>query len=166
MKALGRASVAQAGRWFLALEEADLQQGFDPPADLGLAQAEIAMADERSPVDREGTPQAPRPGLEAAEERGEGDDRLAVLERCGLSQDLLEDRTWQAVAGTARAVPAGRRRGVERTPARSQARARQHKDVLVLDDGHSFPFGLKARRRDATHAGAKLRRCGKLALSA
>jgi hypothetical protein len=38
------------------------------------------------------------------------------------------------------AVAAGRRRGVERTPAGSQARARQHEDVLVVDDGHRFPF--------------------------
>jgi hypothetical protein len=55
---------------------------------------------------------------------------------------------------------------MERPPAGSQARARQHEDVLMVDGRHGFPFGLKARLRERCGTPAKLRRCGKQAFPA
>jgi hypothetical protein len=46
------------------------------------------------------------------------------------------------------------------------ARQDGREDELVVDDGHGFPFGLKARLRERCVIPAWLRRCGKLLLSA
>src|SRR5918998_4458025 len=110
------------------------------------------MAAQDASVDWEGQPQAPWSAPEPTEEYGQGERRLAVLGRRQGGLEPVEDRTRQAVA-------AGRRRGVEQTPAGSQARTgavRQDRreGELVLNDRHRFPFGLKARLRGAVrHTG-------------
>ena len=138
MEAINGRLVAPAGFRDDPLEVADLLQGRDRAADLGLRQRQIAVVAQGAPVDRECLSKPRRRALVAGQEHGEDERRLAVLGRRQGGLEPVEDRTWQAVA-------AGCRRGVERTPAGSQAQARMarqdgREDELVVDGRHRFPF--------------------------
>src|ERR687894_12666 len=137
---------------FQALSYERLQGALSDLFGLHLSQGGLMNLLRRAQGRFEGGPRSALSALRQAEmvasggTGGEDERRLAVLGRRQGGLEPVEDRTRQAVA-------AGRRRGVERTPAGSQAQARQHEDVLVVDDGHRFPFQAQgpAQGNGATH---------------
>jgi len=158
VEAVSRRLVAPAGLWDDPREEAGLLQGCDRPSDPRFCEAEIAVTGERSPINREGQPQAPRRAPEPCDEHSQGEGALAVLGRRQGGLEPVEDRTRQGVA-------AGRRRRSEEwlsaeAPAKTRHDGRQdgREDELMLNGRHGFPFGLKARLRERCDTPAKLRR--------
>jgi len=110
VETVSRRLVTPAGLRDDPLEEADLLQHPDCPSNPRFCEAEIAMVSEGAPVDRKRLSKPRRRGPVAGQEHGKDERRLAVLGRRQGGLEPVEDRTRQAVA-------AGRRRGVERTPA-------------------------------------------------
>src|SRR5215213_12040823 len=113
MQALRRALVAPPRLRHDPLEVANLLERPDRPSNPRFREPQVAMADERSPINREGQPEAPWSAPEPCDEHSQGEGALTVLGWRQGGLEPVEDRTRQAVA-------AGRRRGVERTPAGSQ----------------------------------------------
>ena len=81
VETVSRRLVTPAGLWDDPLKEADLLERPDRPSDPRFREVEVAMADERPAVDREGQPEAPRRAPVASQEHGEDERRLTVLGR-------------------------------------------------------------------------------------
>ena len=78
MQAFGCSLITSAGFRDDAHEEADFLQDPDCPSDLRFREVEVAMADKRAPVDREGHPKAARGRPEPSQEGGEAQGCVAV----------------------------------------------------------------------------------------